>query len=53
MVVGAGVGLGLGVLVGLGLSLGSGLGLEGVFKTFILNFEVQGVFLILPNLKLQ
>ena len=39
MVVGTGVGLGLGVLLGLGLSLGLGFG--GVFKTFIMNFEVQ------------
>ena len=38
MVVGTGVGLGLGVLLGLGLSLGLGFG--GVFKTFIMNFEV-------------
>ncbi len=35
----AGVGLGLGVLFGLGLRLGFGFG--GAFKTFIMNFEVQ------------
>jgi hypothetical protein len=39
MVLGAGVGLGLGVLLGLGLRLGFGFG--GAFKTFIMNFEVQ------------
>ena len=43
MVVGTGVGLGLGVLLGLGLSLGLGFG--GVFKTFIMNFEVLYEFL--------
>ena len=45
MVVGAGVGLGSGVLLGLGLSLGLGLGFGGVFKTFIMNFEVLYEFL--------
>ena len=37
MVVGAGLGVGL----GLRLRLGLGLGFGGVFKTFIMKFEVQ------------
>ena len=41
MVVGAGLGVGLRLRLRLRLRLGLGLGFGGVFKTFIMKFEVQ------------